>query len=109
MSNCDYCNTKPKIDWAANVTDAELIDDLKTSIMVTLTDSDQRNAYENLSDVIVDIDEIVDRLAEKEKEKERAATYERWWRNERKKLADVTKELEDTKAKLNSMTLTFNV
>ena len=105
----DYCSTKTSVEWAANATDAELIDDLKTSIMVALTDSDQRNAYENLSDVIADIDEIVERLAENEKERERAAKYERWWCEERKKLADVTKELEETKANLSKMTLTFNV
>lgn len=71
----------------------ELLEDLKTSIMVALTDTDRCNAFDNLSDVMVDVSEIKTRLERVEELEGRTDSYRKWYHQEHEEVVKLKKQL----------------
>ena len=71
----------------------ELLEDLKTSIMVALTDTDRCNAFDNLSDVMVDVSEIKTRLERVEELEGHAESYRKWYHQEHEEVMKLKKQL----------------
>ena len=79
--------------FAEGMSTDELLEDLKMSIMVALTDTDRCNAFDNLSDVMVDVSEIKTRLERVEELEERAETYRKWYHKEHEEVVKLKNQL----------------
>ena len=78
---------------AEGMTTEELLEDLKMSIMVALTDTDRCNAFDNLSDVMVDVSEIKTRLERVEELEGRTESYRKWYHQEHEEVTKLKEQL----------------
>lgn len=81
------------VEATKSMNTTELLEDLKTSIMVALTDTDRYNAYSNLRDAMVDISEIDTRLQRVDELEGRVETYRKWYHNEHEEVVKLKKQL----------------
>ena len=81
------------VEEAIGMSTDELLEDLKMSIMVALTDTDRCNAFNNLSDVMVDVSEIETRLERVDELEESVETYRKWYHKEHEEVKKLKEQL----------------
>ena len=96
-------NITDNYDNTIELTDEEIIKDLKESIMLLVKDTDGETAYDAMCDIITDLDVIRSRLENIPDLQELANQYKRWWMEAAKECETVKKELSELKEKIETL------
>lgn len=96
-------NITDNYDNTIELTDEEIVKDLKQSIMLLVKDTDGETAYDAMCDIITDLDVIRSRLENIPDLQEIADQYKRWWIEAGKECETVKKELKELKEKIGSI------
>lgn len=96
-------NITDNYDNTVELTDEDLIKDLKASIMLLVKDTDGDTAYDSMCDIITDLDVIRSRLENIPDLQELVNQYKRWWMESSKECESVKAELKELKEKIETL------
>ena len=91
----DSLNLMENYEGTVTLSDEELLDDLKSSIMLVVKDTDGDTAYQCMLDIVTDLDVLKTRLERTSTVEEQAARYYKWWREAEQKLTKVKEKLDE--------------